>query len=364
MRILYDYQVLGQVYGGISRYFYEIIEEMEDYENIKIVLPVIFANNYYFKEKLNYRPYMKFGNRPINNLATMKEILSARFRKEPYDIIHPTYYAPDYISIKGKAKMIVTVHDMIAEIFSPHLKKEIEDKRKCMENADGIISVSEHTKRDMLRIYPHLSAKRIKVIYHGSNKGHIEKHVDVSEQYILYVGNRFEYKNFGIVLKTLAVLKNFHTDLQLVCAGGGAFVRKEIEEMYHLKIQSKVTQISATDEELTYLYRHARVFVFPSFHEGFGIPILEAFQNRCPVILSKCTCFPEVAGDAALYFEKNSVEDLADKITTLLTDSEYREKMIERGIKRLEKFQWAITARQTYEFYQEVLQDGKRECTI
>lgn len=359
MRILYDYQVLGQVYGGISRYFFEIIDEMEHYENVKIALPVVFANNYYFKKKLNYSPYMKFGNRPVNNIATIKEILSARIRKKPYEIIHPTYYAPDYISIKGKAKMIVTVHDMIAEIYSPQLIKEIEDKRKCLEKADGIIAVSEYTKRDMLSIYPDLSDKRITVIYHGSNKGYDEKHVDVSEQYILYVGNRFEYKNFGVVLKTLAMMRPSHTDLRLVCAGGGAFVKEEIEEMQNLKIQSAVTQISATDEELAYLYRHARAFIFPSYHEGFGIPILEAFQNRCPAVLSNCTCFPEVAGDAALYFEKNSVEDLADKIDSLLSDSAYREKMIEKGIKRLEKFQWTMTARQTYEFYQEVLRDGK-----
>lgn len=359
MKILYDYQVLGQVYGGISRYFFEIIDVIEHYDNVKIVLPVVFANNYYFKEKLNYRSYMKFGNRPANNIVTMKEILGARFSKKPYDIIHPTYYAPDYISIKGNAKMIVTVHDMTAEIFCPQLKKEIEDKRKCMEKADGIIAVSEYTKKDMLRIYPHLSSKKIRVIYHGSSEGHTEKQVDVPEQYILYVGNRFEYKNFGIVLRALAMLKTSYTDLQLVCTGGGAFIREEAEEMQNLKIQSKVTQISATDEELTYLYRHARAFVFPSFHEGFGIPILEAFQNRCPVILSDCTCFPEVAGDAAVYFEKSSVADLADKITRLLTDSEYREKMIEKGIKRLEKFQWEITARQTYEFYEEILRDGK-----
>lgn len=359
MRILYDYQVLGQRYGGISRYFFELIEELEHYEDVKVSLPVVFANNYYFKEKLKYKPYVKFGNRPINNFVTMKEIISSRMRRKPFDIIHPTYYDPDYIGIKGTAKMIVTVHDMIAETFSPQFKKEIDDKRKCMEKADGIITISEYTKNDMLRIYPQLADKKIRVIYHGSSEEHTEKQVDVSGKYILYVGNRFTYKNFNILLRALAMLILSHSDLQLICAGGGVFVREEIEQMQNLNIDSKILQMSVTDEELTYLYRHAQVFIFPSFHEGFGIPILEAFRNRCPVILSNCTCFPEVAGDAALYFERNSVEDLTSKIIRILSDTKFREKMVEKGIQRLKKFQWAITAKQTYEFYQEVLGDGE-----
>lgn len=362
MNILYDYQILGQLYGGISRYFFELIAEIEHYENVKVDLPVVFANNYYFKKILNYKPYMKFGNRPINNLAMIKAIISARLKRAPYDIIHPTYYAPDYIAIKGKAKIVVTVHDMIAEIFYSSSRKEIENKRKCLEKADGIIAVSEYTKNDMLRIYPHLRNKKIRVIHHGSDSRHTEKKVNVPSQYILYVGNRFQYKNFGVLLKALAELQSFYADLYLICAGGSGFTEDEINHMKNLHIQSYVMQISATDEELMYLYSHARIFIFPSLYEGFGIPILEAFQNKCPVILSNCTCFPEVAGEAALYFEPNNIEDLLNKINRLLSDKEYREKMIEKGTQRLAGFQWSDTAKQTYEFYQEILQDGKNEC--
>ena len=106
---------------------------------------------------------------------------------------------------------------------------------------------------------------------------------------------------------------------------------------------------------LAQLYRHARLFVYPSLYEGFGIPILEAFAQKCPVVASRASCFPEVAGDAAAYFSPQSAQELAEAILHTLSDAAYRNLLVERGCERLKLFTWEETARKTEETYRKAL---------
>ena len=118
-----------------------------------------------------------------------------------------------------------------------------------------------------------------------------------------------------------------------------------------LGLEGAVSSRFVSDNQLAYLYQHALCFVFPSLYEGFGIPVLEAFASGCPVLLSNASCFPEVGGDAALYFDPYNPEEMAKTIENVVSDSNLRTQMIQRGHERVKAFSWDKTAAQTAEFY-------------
>lgn len=365
IKILYDSQVLCfQRYGGISRYFYELYVFFRE-NNCKYTyanLPVKYSYNYYFATYVKpVEDYVRHQRLLANRLKLVTDIYINFLKGEPYDIIHPTYYYPDYLKyiplfIKKRSKLIITVHDLICEMFYPE-SEDLQKRAEIMQKADGIITVSKKTKEDLLRIYPSISEEKVRVIYHGNSmirpKSKNDKKFPL--KYILMVGNRDRYKNGNVVLKALKKVKEVIGDLQLVCVGGGSFSDVEIGLMEELGVRESVMQISLTDDELYYAYQYAECFVFPSLYEGFGIPILEAFYCKCPVILSNASCFPEIAQDGALYFEPDNEEELAEKICLLLQKPSLADKLIEKGNERLKMFSWENTVAETYEFYKEII---------
>ena len=121
-----------------------------------------------------------------------------------------------------------------------------------------------------------------------------------------------------------------------------------------LGISDKVFQRFIEDGQLPSLFRNALTFVYPSLYEGFGLPILDAFCAGCPVILSNCSCFPEVGGDAALYFDEGDAETLRNHVRALLKDDSMRKTLIERGYARAELFTWEKCAEKTAEVYRRI----------
>lgn len=180
---------------------------------------------------------------------------------------------------------------------------------------------------------------------------------DFPEKYVLFVGNRADYKNFGTFVAGIKKVFEVHEDVCAVCVGT-AFGPEEERALVESGIRDRVFRLRASDEELVSLYRHALCFVYPSFYEGFGIPILEAFQNGCPVILSEASCFPEVGGAAALYFQPENAEELAERIECLMTEEGLRKSLIERGTVRCKDFSWDKTAEQMAEVYRNVVTGG------
>lgn len=361
MKIVYDSQALTmQRFGGVSRYFYEIITNMERMESdADITLPVVCADNYYFNS------YVKcFRNLPRGKYFLNKKILLMYLQLygKKVDIFHPTNYDLEYMTgckyLRKDAKIIITIHDMIHEKIMTSERETIKNKKEMIEKADGIITVSECTKKDLLEIYPTVDEKKVTVIYHGNSMvdyGDIKEIGNLPKQYILFVGNRNGYKNFMQLLNSFAEITKRFPDLYLLCVGGGVFSKEEKKIIASKKIEEKVLQKSLSDKDLFWAYKNAKCFVFPSQYEGFGIPILEAFQAKCPTILSNCSCFPEVAGDAALYFDVDKENDLIEKIVELIENENFRQELIHRGNERLKKFSWEKAAMQTYNFYQYIL---------
>jgi len=355
MKIFYDYQILfSQQRGGISRYFFELYHVMSaKYSNVRIYLSALFSKNEYFSDIIPIRKYLQAEAGIINEFVNTVNLL---FHK--YDIIHPTDYCPNYLFrfpfLLKKSKLIITVHDMTHEILIQDQIDFINKKKKIIDMADGIIAVSENTKNDLVRIYPFVKEKAIRVIYHGNSleKMDIAIPVDIPDRYILYVGHRLGYKNFNCFVESLSMMRE---KIAVFCVGGDCFTPAEDELFRQKGVKEYMMQKSLTDNELLYVYQHAEFLVFPSLYEGFGMPILEAFGAGCPVILSDRSCFEEIAGNAALYFEGENPNALLLKMEKLLNDQNLREKLILLGKQRAKDFSWDKAATETYNFYREIL---------
>lgn len=361
MKILFDTSVFcAQRYGGVSRYHIELAKRFQADYSDTVVIPACVIRNAYLAEYVN-KPLKNIRSRLvnaiINRVNTVSTIVTVMLKK--HDIVHLTWYYPRIIKAVKNKRSVITIHDMIQEIYNLD-PLTVEYKKQAIYAADGIIAISQSTKNDILHFYPDILEDKIKVIYHGTN--HLGQAVRpttfiLPEKYVLYVGARSKYKNAHLLMEAFADKLKQDQDLHLVFAGGGPFSEEEGKILEQLGIRNKVIQQYVTDGELAYMYAHARCFIYPSLYEGFGFPILEAFDNNCPVICSHSSSLPEVGGDAALYFAPDNKEDLQEKIDFFLDSEEHREQYIQRGKIRVSEFTWKNAAAQTRAFYQEILQD-------
>lgn len=369
--IVFDKQIFElQQYGGISKYFCKLINGLKK-SNLFNVLPHnYFSTNFHLnaehldKYSLIHKLGTFSGKGRILNYINNKE--SARLKKflieGKFDIFHPTYYQDDFLSYFPESKpFVITIHDMIPEMYDDLNFKVFHSKtnRKSIliPKAAHIIAISDYTKNDILTLYPEIDPRKISVIYHGySMIGMGVKKARYSfSNYILYVGNRKYYKNFSWMLVTIADFLNDHNIL-LVCAGGGDFTDEEVLLINRNKIHSRVLFIDIPNETaLNELYSNAICFVFPSLYEGFGLPILEAFANNCPVILANASCFPEIARNAALYFEVNEPNSLILQLTRLLYERDLRYDLMGLANKRLENFSWEMMVDKHNDVYSSIV---------
>ncbi len=143
--------------------------------------------------------------------------------------------------------------------------------------------------------------------------------------------------------------------LHLICAGGGLFSKQEQEIISGFNIAAQCQQLTVTDAQLKQLYTQATVFAFPSYKEGFGLPLLEAFANYCPVVCSNASCFPEIAGDAALYFDPMDEASVKKTVAQVLNDDDTRKLLIAKGRQRLQSFTFDNCVDNTIQVYKTLL---------
>jgi len=333
---------------------------------IEYKLSLKYSNNYYLKE-LNHLPYKTlFENYSFKGKYRLLNILNKKVSKEyiskgDYDIFHPTYYDPYFLDFLNEKPFVLTIHDMIHEIFPEifPLKDKISERKKLLtQRASKIIAVSENTKRDIMRILG-IDEGKIEVIYHA-NSLKISKdvktiNIKIPEKYILFIGSRRGYKNFDLFIDAVSPLINEDNELNIVCAGGGDFNKIEIEKFRSLKIRDKLFYFSGSDSILACLYQKAIAFVFPSLYEGFGIPILESFACGCPVIVSNTSSLTEVAEEAAIYFDPNDKLSILNSIQKVIYNDILSKQLINKGIERVKEFSWEKTADKTKKIYEGVL---------
>jgi glycosyltransferase involved in cell wall biosynthesis len=360
MRILYDHRILSdQASGGISRYFCELYSNLKQRPDVYPELSVLYCENVHYTDMMHHKPPMCGTNfkgkwyavRIANELLTRYKLLSGT-----YDIFHPTYFDTYHI---GKAPYVITVYDMIYELYPEYFVGDpiAQTKKTVVENADKIIAISENTKKDLVKIYG-LDPKLISVTPLATSLGEVTPvYLKLPPRYILFVGNRWWYKNFKTFVT--AMVSSLYEDmgLHLIFAGSWDFTRDEraLFELHGISNRALHYKIES-DGALSSLYRNAIAFVFPSVYEGFGIPTLEAMSCGCPVIASDRSSIPEVGGDAARYFNPENIKDMADTIARVIYSPEIREEMVRKGYEQNAKFSWSNTADRTLEVYREMLQ--------
>lgn len=363
MKIAYDHQIFElQRYGGISRYFFELACRIHEYSTdiVRVISP-LFINEYLSDSnvpvvgiRVPHIPKIRFLCSYFNSIFS--PIAICKYNPE---IIHETYYSVDSVRA-DHIKRIITIHDMIHELFPDSFTLEDATKSKkatAARRADHIICVSENTRQDLIRFLD-VNPAKISVVYHGYELLASPSGVRRCEApFILYVGSRGGYKNFDRLLQAYAASPLIHDEFNLVTFGGGRLTIREqarIQELGGRRLQVK--HFSGGDEVLADLYATARLFVYPSLYEGFGIPPLEAMSVDCPVICSDRSSLPEVVGEGAGYFDPESVDSIVAEMTRALFDSSYRQSLIDKGRCQSLKYSWDRCAQETLNVYRRVIE--------
>lgn len=378
MKILLDPQIFNaQVYGGISRYYTEVFSELYKNKNVEIEIPIIFSKNEYLKVSNLYNKQQRkysllvsligklgISTRKMSRKKNRKKTIEA-LKKQDFDLFIPTYYDPYFLEFIGNKPFVLTVYDMIHELFPEYFsdgKEIVANKKLLMTKAAKIIAVSQNTKKDIIKIYPEIDPSKIEVIYHGNSiKINENAVVNLPENYILFVGVRDNYKNFNFMIDAIADLFRNDPTLELICAGGGKFNKEELELINNLDLHSRISQRNFNEEEMGQFYKNAECFVFPSMYEGFGIPVLESMACGCPIVLTNNSSFPEVAGEAGIFYELNNKTDLKSKIEWVLNHEDVRKEFSRKGLQQVQKFNWREAAMECYGLYINVLETGNEK---
>lgn len=368
-RVLYDSQIFDILpFGGIPRYYTELIKGIVKHDNYVASFGGSYLKNEeleklfrfsivnHYINNLNLRRFGRLHNKlaNLNERKTIKLLSSGEF-----DIFHPAFYNPNYLPHLGKTKLVVTIYDMIPELYADKsgYKKMAENKAELIRRADQIITISENTKKDLLDIFPEIDEKKVSSILLGCNiesTTKSKKNKD-DKEYFLYVGSREGYKNFEFLIEALSGILNENT---LLYTSGSPYTAKELHLMEKAGITAYVHRKFVNDTDLADLYSGAKALLFPSEYEGFGLPIIEAFKNYCPVVLTPCSCFPEIAGDAGIYFENKNTASFKQVLQSL-NDQSFVQEKISKGISRLNMFTWENNISATEKIYTLATKESK-----
>lgn len=265
---------------------------------------------------------------------------------------------------KTGIKSVVTIHDLIHE-RNPEQYNTIDVKiyskkfRYACEHADRVIAISEQTKRDIMEFYK-IPEQKITVCYQSCNpafgkivseeeKVAVRKEFDLPEQFFLYVGSIIERKNLLNVCKALFLLRE-ELDIPLVVIGNGGKYKQQVRDfvmqnglerkVIFLSDNKKAIASPAFRSAATFpaIYQSAIAMIYPSFFEGFGIPVLEALWSRLPVITSNVSCLPEAGGDGAFYVNPAISEEIATGMKKIFEDGTFADSLREKGWRHAQQF--------------------------
>lgn len=384
MKVLYDYQAFTmQYFGGVSKCFCELISHFPD--NVEAEIGIVQSDNVHLRQsglcsklqpvgmdihkfrKLydfhgNCRLYsnMNFFFRFLPTAENLNKQKSIKILKSgDYDVFHPTFFDDYFLPYLNDKPFVLTVHDMMPEIFPQYFGKndmQIKGKKKLVDKSSAIIAVSRQTKNDLIDILK-VPENKVTVIYHGGpQKEVITDDPIIKVPYFLYMGTRNAYKNFDRLVIAFSQVAECHKDVLLVCTGGD-FDAAEMRLLQKYGVEDRAVHLFASEKDVKNLYAFAKAFIYPSLYEGFGMPILEAFAYGCPVLLNKKSCFPEIANDAGVFFrDDNDFSDLREKMEAVLDwDDEKRKLIIQRGYERLAFFRWEESSRQLLAVYHSII---------
>ena len=292
-------------------------------------------------------------------------LLARRYR---VDVIHSLHYSLPLLPTR--ARCVVTMHDMTAYLL-PHMHTRAKGAymrffiRRAIRRADRLIFVSTSGLDDCRRWFG-LPLRNAVVVHHGKSdafrpKGSAEELASVRaryrlpEHYLLYLGTLEPRKNVPLLLRAFAELTRPHPEARLVIAGKKGW---HFDEIFHtaasLNLEDHVLFTGYVDEaDKPALMRGASLFVYPSLHEGFGIPVLEAMASGVPTIAGNRTSIPEIAADGALLINPESLPELSNALEFLYSNPVARAGLVAKGLEQAARFSWKKTAEETAAVYRE-----------
>ncbi len=373
MRIGIDFTSAARERAGIGRYTRELIRALSRRDH---------ANQYVlFVPRDAHNALLQFDwpeNFSITRAPLTERVLAALWQRARVPLPVETFigavdlfYSPDFLLPPTRARRaIVTVHDLsyvrVPECFpEPLLKYLNRAVPQALQRADLILADAASTQRDLADVY-RVPLEKIRVLYPGADA---RFRPDVAEDaksrvrartrgkpYLLSVGTIQPRKNYVRLLEAFAkIIANCGlqiANLQLVICGGRGWMYDEIyQAVERLGLSERVLFTDfVSDDDLPALYALATLFVYPSLYEGFGLPIAEAMACGAPVLSSNASSLPEVAGDAALYFDPYNVDVLAEAMQRALSDESLRADLRARGFAQAKKFSWERAARQLWQY--------------
>lgn len=316
--------------------------------------------------------YSKQINRESNTLERWyweNVELPARALQDHLELLHVPAFAPPYFK---RFRLVVTVHDLIGMIFPNQvgLPSRLYWGKwlpLAIQRADAIIADSENTKKDVIK-YLEVPERLVRIIYPSGHENfsplfnekslqQLRNRLGIKEKYFLCVGTIEPRKNLDRVIEAfIHFLKlNKAVRYQLVVVGSKEFghgkIFKELASDPVVKFDDVIFTGYVKHTDLNLLYCGTEAFLFPSLYEGFGIPVLEAMASGVPVLTSKLSSLPEVAGVAAYYVDPYDATQILEGMRQLADDPLLRKELREKGFKQVQKFSWKQTVQQTLEVY-------------
>lgn len=302
-------------------------------------------------------------------------VLLGHLADVPFDALLPQdmmlFHSTEHLLLPLRRPTVLTVHDLIYELFPQYHKKLNYYFLKWampifVRRATAIITVSETTRRDLIRLY-RVPAERIWVVPEGPAPHFqpptpaaveaLRARYNLPERYLLTVGTIEPRKNLARLVDAFARLHRQKLVDALVIAGRRGWLTEDFfAHLVRSPVRDRVILLGyVPDRDLPALYGGATLFVMPSLYEGFGLPVIEAMACGVAVAAARGGALPEVGGDAVCYFDPHSVEDMADVLARCLRDADLRAWLRKKGLDRAAQFSWQRTARETAAVYEKVI---------
>ncbi|QKF61459.1 glycosyltransferase family 4 protein [Campylobacter curvus] len=359
MKIVVDFRMHN--FSGIGTYIKNIIPFLVD------EFEILLLGNKNEIEKYGWAKKVKIIECGAK-VYSIKEQLELFLKVPKCDIFWSPHYNIPVLPIRAK-KRVVTIHDVfhLAFIDTLSLPKQIYARfmiKAATKKSDRILSVSnfaskeieEYTKicKQIYIVYNAIDINKFKVIKERQNLNYIFKKYNLPQDFILFVGNVKPNKN---IKNLLLALKNIDENLVIVGKRDGFLTQDGgIDEI--LKDQNLVKKVYFTgfvdDEDIAFIYNLAKIFVFPSFYEGFGLPPLEAQACGCPVLCSNAASLPEVCVDSVVYFDPYNVDDIAKNIENLMSDEKMQNELRQKGFENIKRFSWQKSAEKIIKIFKEM----------
>ncbi|HMG84952.1 MAG TPA: glycosyltransferase family 1 protein [Terracidiphilus sp.] len=367
MRVIYDHQVFSNNgKSGISRYFVELASQLSKFPDVRLKIVAPISRSPLLSEQRGQCATLGVDlvgvpmatSLPDRLVRLINELLVREYARFTVpDIFHETFYATARTAPRG-SRIVATVHDTIPERVpgvTSNLIRYHAERQRVLSRADWLICVSESTRSDLLELYD-VDPLRVSVVRLASSLTiSREGPIDIGAPYLLHVGNRFPHKNFNRIIHAFGDAK-LHRTHKLVSFTNKQWSGDELNVMRSAGVpESAMVTVSGNDALLARFYAGADALAFPSLYEGFGIPLVEAMRVGCPIVTSKTSSMPEVAGNAAIYVDPKDSSAIADALMQVTSSAETRLHLIALGRAQSLKFSWEQCAAETYAVYKNLL---------